>query len=290
MKRSFISIVFLVVIFSVFAGGKVIESIEMKSNLMQYPVKYSVYLPEDYDTSQRSYPVIYLLHGSSDDETSWVQLGEVNRYLNESIKNGDISPSIVILPDAKLTRYSNEVGLKNKWRDMFINELIPIVEKKYRIRSNREFRAIVGNSMGGFGALSLTLNYPELFSTCVAMSGAFYSDDDLTNMSDESYAEKLGTYCGENLKGNDRITSNWKAISPFHLLDKTSKPELNSIRCRLDCGNLDRFLKVNYQMHIKMDEYKIKHEFIVRNGNHGWSYWRESLPETFKFIGVGFRR
>ena len=290
MKKSFVILVCLTLISSVFAVGKVIESIEMKSSLMEYPVKYSVYLPEDYDTSQRSYPVVYLLHGRTDDETSWIQFGELNRFIDEGIKSGNIPPAIFIMPDGKLTWYSNEIGTKNAWRDMFIKEFIPTIEKKYRIRAKKEFRAIAGISMGGFGALSISLTNPDLFSSCVVLSGGFYTDDELINMDDTKYANYFSKYCGENLKGKDRISTSWKAISPYSLIEKVPVEISNTVRYRLDCGNLDRFLNSNFKMHLKMDEYKIKHEFIVRNGNHGWVYWRESLPETLKFFGAGFIR
>lgn len=273
-----------------FAGGRVIESLEFKGSILNYPVKYSVYLPEDYNTSQRNYPVIYLLHGSSDDENAWIQFGEINRYLDESIEKSDFPQTIVIMPDAKLTWYCNDAENKNAWRDMFIKEFIPTIEKNYRIRAKKEFRAIAGLSMGGFGALSIALSNPDLFSVCVPMSAALYTKEDIINMSNDGYANRFGNISGLGLKGEDRINTKWKEIDPFVLIEKVPVEKINSIRFYFDCGDKDRLLKGNMFMHLRMQELDIKHEFRVRSGNHNWSYWRSGLTEELKFIGESFRR
>ncbi len=135
----------IVCTFSLFAqSGKVIESLEFESKLVSYPVEYSVYLPPDYETSNRSYPILYLLHGYSDDETGWVQFGEANTTADKGIANGDFSSCIIVMPDGKVSWYCNSFDGKDPWEDMFIKELIPFIEKEYRVRSKKEFRAIAG--------------------------------------------------------------------------------------------------------------------------------------------------
>ena len=289
-KRVYYIVLLIMLAMNVFAGGKVIESLDIKSKILNCSVKYSVYLPEGYDNSQRSYPVIYLLHGRTDDETSWIQFGEITRYIDETIQNGIFPPAIFILPDGKLTFYSNDVEKKYAWRDMFINELIPTVEKSYRIRSKREFRAIAGNSMGGFGALSVALNYPELFSTCIPMSAAIFTDEELVNMEDDRYSDRFAQLCGTGLNGKDRINENWKAISPFYLIEKYANNKKNPIRFYFDCGDKDYLIKGNMMMHLKMIDLKIPHEFRIREGNHSWPYWRSGFVDVLKFIGDGFHR
>ena len=284
-----IVILFFLIVSKAFAGGKVLESIEFKSKILSYPVRYSVYLPEDYDTSTRTYPVIYLLHGSSDNETSWIQFGEINRIMDEGIKSGEVSPAIIIMPDGQSTWYCNDIEKKNAWRDMFVNELIPALEKNYRIKSKKEFRSIVGVSMGGFGALSIALNYPDLFSTCAPLSSAFYSDDDIINMKDKGY-ETFQKFCGVGFTGTDRVSKKWKEVDPFDLLEKLPVEKASSIRYYIDCGDKDWLIKGNLFMHLKMKDLKIPHEFRVRAGSHGWVYWRSSMPEVLKYISVNSRR
>jgi len=80
--------------------GKVSDNLSMPSKILKMDRKYAVYLPPDYETSQRSYPVLYLLHGHGDDQTGWVQFGEVLNITDEAIKNGTATPMIIIMPDA----------------------------------------------------------------------------------------------------------------------------------------------------------------------------------------------
>src|SRR5210317_1478802 len=180
MKKTFSILLSLLFTVSLFAQtGKVLESLEFKSNLVDYPVEYSIYLPPDYETSNRSYPVLYLLHGYSDDETGWIQFGEANLIAEKGIINGDYPPCIIVMPDGKVTWYCNSADGKDPWEDMFIKEFIPFIEKEFRIRSKKEFRAIGGLSMGGNGSLVLAMRNPDLFSSCVAMSAGTFTDEEM---------------------------------------------------------------------------------------------------------------
>ena len=169
MRKTSLAIAFFVLSVAAFAQhGKVMESLVFNSEKVNYPVEYSIYLPPDYETSNRSYPVLYLLHGYSDDETGWIQFGEANRIADEGIAKGEFAPCIIVIPDGKVTWYINSADGKDPWEDMFIEEFIPFVEKEYRVRSKKEFRAIAGLSMGGNGALLLSMHHPDLFSTCAS--------------------------------------------------------------------------------------------------------------------------
>lgn len=270
--------------------GKVIESLEFKSNLVAYPVKYSVYLPADYDLSQRSYPVLYLLHGYSDDETGWIQFGEANRIADKGIAEGEFPACIIIIPDGKVSWYGNSADGKDPWEDMFITELIPFVEKQYRIRPKKEFRAIAGLSMGGYGALGLSMRHTDLFSTCVALSSGTFSDEEIIRQPNNQYESYFKNIFGNNLKGEARISEAWKARSPLHLIKTVPADKLKGIRFYIDCGDDDFLYKGNALLHIGMRDLNIPHEYRVRNGAHTWSYWRTGLYDGLKFIGEKFHR
>ncbi len=116
MKSVFLSLICLTLFIPSFAQkGKVIESLVFKSKIVPYPVKYSVYLPADYETSQRSYPVVYLLHGFSDDETGWIQFGEANEIADKGIAEGAFPACILIIPDGKVSWYCNSADGKDRW-------------------------------------------------------------------------------------------------------------------------------------------------------------------------------
>lgn len=80
--------------------AKVYDNLSMTSEILKSERKFAVYLPPDYETSERSYPVLYLLHGAGDDQTGWVQFGEVLRITNNAIKDGTATPMIIVMPDA----------------------------------------------------------------------------------------------------------------------------------------------------------------------------------------------
>ncbi|HVO74606.1 MAG TPA: alpha/beta hydrolase-fold protein, partial [Ignavibacteriaceae bacterium] len=130
--------------------SKVYENGIIESSILKDEMKFSIYLPAGYETSERDYPVVYLLHGRTDDHTAWIQFGEMQRIVDEGIENGKIAPMIIVMPDAKLTFYMNNFKGTYNYEDYFIKEFIPYIEKNYRCRSKKEFRGIAGLSMGGF--------------------------------------------------------------------------------------------------------------------------------------------
>ncbi len=291
MKKVLFTILSLFVGLTVFCQqGTVMESLEFKSEKLCYPVKYSIYLPPGYETSFRSYPVVYLLHGYSDDETGWIQFGEADAITDRGIKNGDFPPAIIVMPDGKVSWYCNDYTKKDSWQDMFTEEFIPYIEKVYRIRAKKEFRAIAGLSMGGFGALNISMNHPDLFSTCVAMSSGTFTDEEIINMPGERYNMFFGNIFGEKLKGEERINDDWKVNSPLHLIHTVPMEKLKSIRFYIDCGDDDFLYKGNSTLHIEMRDQGILHEYRVRQGSHSWEYWRTGLYDGLKYIGEKFHR
>lgn len=291
MKSLLFSLIFLILLTPSFAQkGKVVESLILKSSIVNYPVKYSVYLPADYETSQRSYPVVYVLHGFSDDETGWIQFGEAAEIADKGIAEGAFPSCILIIPDGKVAWYLNSADGKDRWEDMFITELIPFVEKEYRIRGKKEFRAIAGLSMGGYGALGLSMRNPDIFSSCVALSSGTFSDEEIVKLPDEQYTAYFKNIYGDNLKGEARLTEAWKAASPLHLIHTVPAEKLKGIRFYIDCGDDDFLYKGNSLLHIGMRDLNITHEYRVRNGSHSWSYWRTGLHDGLKYIGEKFHR
>lgn len=284
-------IVFLIVTFlfvsNLFSqNSKVLESLKFESKLVKYPVKYTVYLPADYETSNRNYPILYLLHGYSDDETGWIQFGEANMIADKGVRNGDYPPCIIVMPDGKVSWYCNNFDGTDPWEDMFIKEFIPFIEKQYRVRSKKEFRAIAGLSMGGYGALMLSMHNTDLFTSCVAMSAGVFTDDEIS--ASDSYDGYFKNIYGP--KPEKGMSEHWKANSPLHLLDRVDTEKLKSVSYYIDCGDDDFLYKGNTALHVKMRDLGIPHEYRVRNGGHEWNYWRTGLYDGLKFISEKFHR
>ena len=133
MKKQLQLLLFSFVIFnfSFSQSGKVYDNLSMSSKILKMDRKYAVYLPPGYESSERSYPVLYLLHGGGDDQTGWVQFGEVASITDKAINEGKSTAMIIIMPDANTGKrgYTNTATGDWLYEDFFFNELIPFVEK-----------------------------------------------------------------------------------------------------------------------------------------------------------------
>ncbi|MGB5555979.1 MAG: alpha/beta hydrolase-fold protein [Flavobacteriaceae bacterium] len=263
-------------------SGKVFDNVSMNSEILKGERKYAVYLPPDYEFSERSYPVLYLLHGAGDDQTGWVQFGEVLRITDNAIKDGTATPMIIIMPDANTGKrgYFN-VG-DWKYEDFFFNELLPHVEKKYRIKGEKRFRAVAGLSMGGGGSFMYALHHPELFSSACPLSayiGPLTLEDfkEQLKRSNEKYSEK-------------EIKEYFEKHNAVNLINSMSVDDVKSVRWYIDCGDDDFLYEGNSLVHIAMKKKEIPHEYRVRDGRHSWTYWREALPTVLQFVSEAFHQ
>lgn len=267
-----------------------LESITMSSSLMNRGIRYSIYLPPDYYVSNRRYPVVYLLHGYSDDETGWTQFGEADRLLDEGIKAGTLPPMIVVMPDGGVTWYMNDYLNKTRYEDMFVKEFIPHIDSTYRTRTKRNYRGISGLSMGGHGALLLAMHHPDLFGSCAALSAAVFTDESVKNMPEEQYNRTFSFLFSGPVKGEERLTAHYKRNSPLTLAASAPEGDLKKVRWYLDCGDDDFLTSANAQLHMTLSSRTIPHEYRVRDGAHTWTYWRTGLPSALQFIATQFHQ
>lgn len=270
--------------------GKIVESLIIHSKGLGKDVRYSIYLPSDYESSQRRYPVLYLLHGYSDDETGWAQFGEVQKIANETISKGDATQMIIVMPDAGVSWYINDAAGKVKYEDFFINEFIPFIDSVYKTRSKKQYRAVAGLSMGGYGSFIYAMKHPDLFSAAAPLSAAIHSDYEITEMPDNLKNYKFIELFGIDLAGKNRLTETWNKNSVLKLAATIAVEKLNQVNYYIDCGDDDRLVKANMELHSIFLDRKVKHEFRVRDGAHNWPYWRSALPEVLKFISESFHR
>lgn len=269
--------------FTGYSQSAVFESLSFDSNTLGRKVSYSIYLPSDYNVSKRNYPVLYLLHGYTDNETNWIQMGQMKTIADRAIANEAAVPMIIIMPDAWDTWYINQYDGKAPYEDMFFQELIPYMEKSYRIRSDRESRAIAGLSMGGYGSFLYSLHHPDMFCACAPLSAAVFDDTVMETRKNQSHKELFNRLFGPG-------DEHWQKNSVMKLLSDLDKSNLPKTRYYIDCGDDDRLLDGNVQIHQLMRKKGIKHEFRVRDGGHSWTYWRTALPEVLLFVSQAFSR
>lgn len=270
--------------------GKILEERTVKSSILNKSVRYTIYLPADYDYSERTYPVVYLLHGFTDDNTGWLQFGEINRYADKAIADGTIPPMIIVMPNGDSSFYINSFDGKEKYEDFFIKEFMPSIEKTYRIKAEKKYRGVAGLSMGGYGSLILSLKYPDLFAAAAPLSAAIESDSAIAAMPDAGYDRMWGPLFGRSLKGKARLTKTFYENSVLQIVESKSTDELNKVRYWIDCGDDDIFTKGNCLLHILLTDKHVPHKFISRDGAHNWTYWRTGIVDALKFIGASFHQ
>jgi enterochelin esterase-like enzyme len=293
MKKLISLVAFLAISFSIYAQysrGIVKESLNIDSKILGKQVKYTIYLPFDYETSDRYYPVTYLLHGLGDNDMGWIQFGEANMIADECIANHEIPPMIIAMPDGGNSFYINSFDNSVRYEDFFIQEFMPYIEKTYRIRAEKRYRGIAGLSMGGFGTLSFALKYPEKFAACVAFSAALFSEEYVMATDEKGWDWIMGLLYGPYQDGSARLTEQYRANNPFDVTKAKGKDVYNTLRIMIDCGDDDFLTDDNCRLHIHLNKLGIKHEFRMRDGAHNWTYWRTGLPAGLKFIGDSFHQ
>ncbi len=265
--------------------GKVFDNLSMKSEILDMERKYAIYLPPDYETSERSYPVLYLLHGGGDDQSGWVQFGEVLNITDKAIKEGKATAMIIVMPDANTGQrgYTNDVSGNWRYEDFFFEELMPFIENEYRIRKEKRYRAVAGLSMGGGGTFYYALHRPDLFSVACPLSAATgpLNRDEVKN-----YMQRRGMQDASEAKMNEW----YEKYSVTEMVNNLPEEDLKAVRWYIDCGDDDFLFEGNALVHIALKKRNIPHEYRVRDGAHNWTYWRESLPEVLRFVSDGFHQ
>ncbi len=276
--------------FSQVSRGKVMEGLTIESRILGKEMHYSVYLPFDYETSHRYYPVVYLLHGYTDNDMGWIQFGEVQIKADKAIAEGTIPPMIIVMPDGGVSWYINNYDNSVAYEDYFFEEFLPHIEKKFRIRQKKRYRGVAGLSMGGFGTLVYSMKHPDIFAACAAFSAAIMNPDHVEKYDQKRWDEVYGVVYGKGKEGEERLTDHFMNNNPFHIAQNGNKEALKSVRYYIDCGDDDFLSSANNEFHNLLIEEEIPHEYRVRDGKHSWPYWRSGLIEGLKFIGESFHQ
>lgn len=265
--------------------SKVFDNLTMHSRILDSERKYAIYLPPDYETSQRSYPVLFLLHGAGDDQSGWIQFGEVKYIADKAIGEGKCASMIIVMPDAQTGVRGYFNSPKGHWRyeDFFFEEFMPYIEKQYRIRSEKRYRAIAGLSMGGGGTFIYALRRPDLFSSACPLSA------NAGPLSPEATRERLERRSDETFT-DEEIADYFRRHSALYLIENMPEAQKDAVRWYIDCGDDDFLYEGNSLIHIAMRKKGIPHEFRIRDGDHNWTYWRSALPEVLDFISIAFHQ
>ncbi|MEA3463275.1 MAG: alpha/beta hydrolase-fold protein [Bacteroidota bacterium] len=214
-----------------------------------------VYTPPGYSYGSKEYPVLYLLHGGGGDEDAWTTLGRAPYILDNLIAAGKARPMLVVMTngnawqtagpgDATLAEDVPELSLAlyekywGKFEESLVKDVIPFIEKNYRVKASKDMRAIAGLSMGGGHTITATINYPDLFGYIgVFSSGIFKAYEDLDGKMlalKESGVKKYWVACGED----------------------------------------DFVMEYNRQLLEALDKCGMEYEYYENTGGHSWKNWR----------------
>lgn len=221
-----------------------------RSTLAETNMVYSIYTPPCYDPNGGPYPVIYLMHGSNEDDGQWPRLG-IQDILDAGIHDGTLPSMIVVMPFGNWMANENQFD-RGSWENVFLNELMPLAEANYRIDTRREYRAIGGISRGGFWAFEIAFRHPELFSI-------------------------LGGHSAFFAVGNAP-----KEYNPLDLTETATG--IDGLRIALDRGK-DDFAAPGLDLMDKLlTKRGIEHAYTVYpEGQHYLTYWRQHVAEYLQF-------
>lgn len=282
MKKIISFFVLLLLTLSIQAGNIVSDSINSK--ILNSVVKYNVYLPDGFDKPTTKYPVVYLLHGLSGTYKEWDERGNAREIADELISSGEAVPMVIVMPNAghpEIKKVWNGYFDMPGWQyeTFFFTELLPEVEKKYRVIGDKEHRAIMGLSMGGGGSTVYCQHHPEMFSSCYAMSAWLE-----TGNPERGYEVKdKFFYTLQSVYNNSTVRFLENA-------DDTTKEKLRTVRWFFDCGDDDQLMGLSVKMHDLSKNNNIKDELRIRNGIHNWEYWRTALRLALPFASDNFAR
>lgn len=241
---------------------------------------YQVYLPSDYSTNRR-YPVLYLIHGYSCNETFFFTYIGIKRVADKLIKSGKIEPLIIVTPyvkDSFCLNSADKTGVyilnsntlsgmaEGRYEDYIVKDLIGHIDSRYPTQADREHRFIGGISMGGFSALTLSFRHPDLFSRVGGHSSAL-----VTNQTPDEFWKWI--YPDENRR-NER--------DPIRL---ATTRDLQGLQIYLDCGTEDSLFPGSRALASVLSSRNIPVEFHGYGGAHQLPYWISHAEEYMTFYG-----
>jgi enterochelin esterase-like enzyme len=244
-----------------------VRSVNYYSDLTKAWRRAYVYTPPQYDSDpNKKYPVLYLQHGSGEDETGWNTQGKMDLIMDNLIATKKATPMIVVMDRGYATAAqpvaTTSAGAANAniFPEVLVKEIIPMVEKNFRTLTDRDHRAMAGLSMGGFQTFQTTMTNLDKFAYVGGFSGAGFLQPgvDVTKMYNGVWAD-ANTF-------NNKVKVLYMSIG-------TTEPE--------------RMYKGVNGLHKELEKANIKHVYYESPGTaHEWQTWRRSLNQ---FAGLIFK-
>ena len=229
-----------------------------------------VYTPPGYEGGSEQYPVLYLLHGAGDEDSGWSTIGRAGFILDNLLAAKKAVPMIVVMPNGSLPRAMNvprftpdsppspearaaREAAAQRFTDELLKEVVPFVEKHYRVQSGRENRAIAGLSMGGGQTWRVVSTHPDEFAYVGLWSAAIFGRA-------SGNADSLEKRYESFLKNADQVNKTIKLFS-------------------ISVGEKDSLANGSKNLASMLEKHGIKHELHISGGGHTWTNWRHYLSD-----------
>ena len=251
------------------AAASRLETVKVESESMHKQIEVSVVLPDSYGA--RPLPVVYLLHGYGDNNLlGYLSYTNVRQY-------ADMFDVVLVIPDGGTNWYfDSPVDPTIRYETFVSSELVKYIDEHYKTIADRKGRAITGLSMGGHGAMWNAIRHKDTFGASGSTSGGM---DIRPFPKNWDMSKQLGEY-----ESNKEV---WDNHTDINQIDKIENGDLAII---VDCGEGDFFLNVNKDLHNRLLEKKIDHDFITRPGGHTGQYWNNSIDYQILFFDKFFKK
>ena len=255
----------------------------LHSEILGADREFRVFIPQNYYNAEKNYPVLYLLHGLGGKHTDWADRGHLKDVMDQLAASGEACDMIVVMPNAGSTTEKAMDGYFNvegwAYEDSFFKELIPYVEKTWRVQADKQHRAVAGLSMGGGGTTKYAQHHPDMFCAAYAMS-ALMSIPGQGAVMPQRPGDKVSILNASVIKNS--------CIDFVKNADDAVKENLKTVTWFVDCGDDDFLLDRNIEFVQAMKAAQIPVQFRVRDGGHTWEYWHSALYTVLPFVSRCF--
>ena len=269
MRRILLTLVSLCTL-SIGAHAFKVQEMKVFSQSMKKDIPVIVVTPDTYESAD-SFPVVYLLHGYSDDYRAWLDKTDVEVL-------SDLYNVLIVMPDGGYDSWyvDSKFAEDYKYETFVSSELVTYIDDNFKTIKDRSARAVTGLSMGGHGALHTAFRHQDVFGSAGSTSGGV----DIRPFPENwNIAGRLGTY--------KEHPENWENSTVINMVHLLTPGALNII---IDCGYEDFFYEVNCNLHDKLLKAGIPHDFYTRPGRHNWSYWNNSIKYQMLFFSNCFSK
>jgi len=279
-----------------------------------------VYLPPSYGTdSTRRYPVAYYLHGLSGTETDWVSKGSID-VTADSLFAAGTPEMIVVLPDGDdgwYTTWVNQISYRTcadtlhveaanrycveheRYDDYIAHDVVQHIDQHYRTIADRAHRGIGGLSMGGYGALIISLHYAGVFSAAASHSGVLstmyvgphpFAEPVRYASTVDEIRPTAGAFFPRYLNYWGTTLDHWREADIAHATELLLRRRSQLPSLFIDCGRDDGFIDQNRALHAELTRLGVRHEYAEWPGAHTWVYWSTHVGQSIAWMGARIGR